>query len=134
MKITGIEYKALFNLGNYENETIGLRAKLEENETPEAATAKLRDRAVSMAHPNVQKSLDQRRELLSEIKNLELKLEKKQQEWNEVADFLKAQGIKPDVASFPAFNKLLSPAVEVVEIEEIPFEEGDDDDDHNDGF
>jgi hypothetical protein len=38
-KIVEVSYRKLFNLGNYENETLGTRVEVGENETPEEAMA-----------------------------------------------------------------------------------------------
>jgi hypothetical protein len=42
MKIVTVEYKRLRNLGNYENETVGASAQVEDGETPEEALEKLK--------------------------------------------------------------------------------------------
>ena len=124
MKITKVTYRALFNLGNYENETIEFETRLEENETPEEAIARLRDRAVACAGSNVEENESKRRKLQVEVAGLERKMKETQKQWVEITDFLKAQGIKTDPVSFPSFSKLLKPAVESVDSEFVD----------NDGF
>lgn len=42
MKIITVEYRRLRNLGNYENETVGATAEVQDGETPEEALEKLK--------------------------------------------------------------------------------------------
>ena len=64
------------------------------------------------------------------------KIERARKDWETLADFLRAQGIKPDISSMPLFDKLLllsrDPAesdVVVGEIQKYGDENDDDDDD-----
>jgi hypothetical protein len=52
VKITQVDYQATINLGNYENERIGLKAQLEEGDTPDQAIAQLRNRVIEMTGPD----------------------------------------------------------------------------------
>lgn len=110
MKITRVGYSALFNLGNYNNERIELTAQLDENDDISSVVQDLRTRANSLALPNEQILMEQiqkRRHLLEE---LEKRIASRTEEWNAIADFLKAQGIKPDALNMPDFKKLLPQA------------------------
>lgn len=119
MKITRVGYSALFNLGNYNNERIELTAQLDENDDISSVVQDLRTRANSLALPNEQilvEQIQKRRRLLEE---LEKRIASRTEEWNAIADFLKAQGIKPDAPNMPDFKKLLPQAnhEEVIEAE-----------------
>ncbi|MBL1177838.1 hypothetical protein [Pantanalinema sp. GBBB05] len=112
MKITRVTYHALFNLGDYSNEKIELSAQLEEGETPEDIVPKLRERVAAMALPKQGELWNQRYELEGTIRELEKKLAKSRESWNATAEFLRAQGIKPEMPDMPEFSKLLNPAAE----------------------
>ena len=118
MKITTIHYEACFNLGDYENEKIRLIAQLKEEDIPvsEAVDA-LRKKVLELGSPNARRLLDEIWEKRRELRKLEEKMEKRTEEWNQIAEFLKAQGLKADASSMPQFSNLLSPAEETTEIE-----------------
>ena len=99
-KIIRVEYSALFNLGDYNNEKIGLSACLDEGELPEEAIAALREQAIEMAvnkgdgdYNSIMQCIWEARDTLSV---LEKRIKDAQTEWNRTAEFLRAQGIKPD--------------------------------------
>jgi len=52
------------------------------------------------------------REATNELELLSRKVKTKTKEWNAVAEFLRAQGIKADARNMPDFYKLLSRATE----------------------
>lgn len=56
MKIKSVRYERLFNVGEYQNETIGFIADIEENEKPQSALAKLYD-MVTTANKKINKLL-----------------------------------------------------------------------------
>lgn len=107
MEIKTVHYSALINLGNYSNEKIGFSAELSEGESVEQAIESLRQKIKEVAGLNAEE-VDQ---LLyrgrREIKELERKLQKARQEWDATAEFLRAQGIKPDASDMPVFTRLL---------------------------
>lgn len=125
MKITRLTYSALFNLGDYENERIGLSVQLEDEETPESVVPQLREKALQLAGPKLSKLYHQRDKLARENRQLEEKLHKARENWNATAEFLRAQGIKADAPNFPELLKLLPSAAaeevvaEVVEDDEL---------------
>ncbi len=128
MKFKTVAYHALFNLGDYENEKIELVAILEEGDTVESLVPMLRNKAISLALPNNEKSWRAREKLVQQIKELEQRLAKRQREWEEAAEFLRCQGIKTDMASFSKFSNLLpSAASETVEMVDAEIDEIDDD-------
>lgn len=118
-EIKRIAYEACFNLGNYENEKIRVEAVWDGSGNFEEVVEMLRQRCVAAAQPDANKSWEERHRLEREIRKLEQRLQELQTNWETVSAFLKAQGIKPDVAEFPKLNNLLpaAPETEVIEPE-----------------
>ncbi|MEM6837670.1 MAG: hypothetical protein AAF609_12540 [Cyanobacteria bacterium P01_C01_bin.120] len=114
MKITKVSYSGLFNLGNYNNEKIGLTAHLDEGEDPEIVVEALREQAVAMAaNKGLGNETDIRYEIrrrVDDLEDLRIKCVKAQNEWNQVAEFLRAQGIKPDAPNLSL--KTLMPSIQ----------------------
>ena len=107
MKITTVHYSALINLGDYNNEKIGLTAEVKEDESVEEVIAALKEKVKTIAGPNAEElynSISERRRALNE---LERKLKKATEQWEATAEFLRAQGIKPDAPNIPDFTRLL---------------------------
>ena len=132
MQITRVSYSGLFNLGNYNNEKIGLSAELDEGDDPEAVVATLREQAVARA-VNTGLSTDddirwQIRHQLDELKEIQTKVQKATTEWNELAEFLRVQGIKPEAPNISL--KALMPSVDE-ESSTLNGELVDDDDEDN---
>lgn len=127
MKITQVEYKALYNLGNYNNESIALRATVEEDETPEEVVAQLRQKAIDLnagSNGDADELYSRIYRYKQSLKSLEEKIRTAAEQWNQTADFLKAQGINPDAPKLSPFNSLLPPAEEEViepEAEDVCF-------------
>lgn len=109
-KITKVFYSALANLGDYQNERVGMYATLEEGETPEAAIEELKNRVAPLCGPKLQNLRSEKYRLESAIDELQRKLADYENQWNAAAEFLRAQGIKPDAPNFPTFNNLLPAA------------------------
>ena len=128
MKVTRIEYEACFNLGDYENEKVRLCAQLDANESTKDAVSQLRSTAVAAALEAPWKVEGRVYDAQHQLRALETKLEKKTDEWNQMAEFLKAQGIKADAQAMPQFTHLLEPAEEKTEVIEGEFDDDDDDD------
>lgn len=136
MKIKTIHYKALLNLGNYSNESIGFTAEFEpELETVNAVIESLKEKVKEVGGTNADEFYSKQLEARQRLAELESKIRKATQQWNATAEFLRAQGIKPDAADMPPFNNLL-PEVkqehsrvvdgeieEVDATEDIPFEQ-----------
>jgi hypothetical protein len=119
MEIKRIAYEACFNLGNYENEKIRVEAAWDGSGNFEEVVEMLRQRCMAAAQPDANKSWEERHKLQREITQLEKRLKELQANWETVSSFLKAQGIKPDVAEFPQLTNLLpvAPESEVIEPE-----------------
>ena len=99
MKITLVHFSALVNTGNYENEKVGLDAQPEDGETVEQVVEALKD--LVFAQLNQTDKLQARRELLWEIRELEDKVAEARANWEKTAEFLRAQGIRPDAPDMP---------------------------------
>ncbi|MGG6296292.1 hypothetical protein ACQ4M4_18030 [Leptolyngbya sp. AN02str] len=130
MKITKVYYSRLANLGNYSNERISMRADLDEGDSPEEVIEHLRGRVVPLCGENAQELDTKRYRLQDMVSELKRKLEDYQQKWDQAAEFLRAQGIKPDAPNFPQFTNLLPSATEdsrVIdgEIDEEDYEDED---------
>lgn len=128
MQIKKVSYSALVNLGDYQNERIGMVADLEEGDSPEQVIEALRERTQPLKGASAN-ALDTRRyKLQSEVRELERKLSDYQNRWNQAAEFLRAQGLKPDAPDFPPFGNLLNAAPEVdAEFVEDEYDEDEDD-------
>lgn len=119
MKIKTVEYSALINLGNYNNERIGFTAQLEEGETVEEVIDKLRQMVKENGGVDADQLYNRIYDGKQKLKALEEKTLKARQAWEQTAEFLKAQGLRPDAPSMPMFSNLLPEAKEerVVEAE-----------------
>lgn len=122
MKITQVEYQALYNLGDYNNERISLRASLDDGETPEDVISQLREKAIALntgsggtADDLYSRIYRYRRDL----ETLEAKIKTAAEQWNQTASFLKAQGLNPNAPTIEPFQSLLGPADEGVVQAEI---------------
>jgi hypothetical protein len=134
MKIEFIHAHFLISMGDYSNERVGFTAKLEEGDTVESAVAELRNKAIAAVGVKSEQLYDRKRTLEQTCYELEKKMIKLRREWEATAEFLKAQGIKPDAPSMPQFNNLIEAAktesetvlAEVVEPDpdQIPFDSG----------
>ena len=62
MRIKEVEYSRLFSFGNYQNERIGFKAEIDENENPDAALGQLFLRVL-----NLNKVFQRHREILENI-------------------------------------------------------------------
>ncbi|MBD1917183.1 MULTISPECIES: hypothetical protein [Cyanophyceae] len=117
MKITHVEYKALYNLGNYNNESIALRATVEEGETPDEVVEQLRQKAIALnagSNGDADELYGRIYRYKQSLESLENKIKTAAEQWNQTADFLKAQGLNPDAPKLSPFNSLLQPAEEEV--------------------
>lgn len=121
MKITQVEFQALYNLGNYNNERISLRAIVEDGETPEDVVAKLREKAIALnagSGGEVDELYGRIYRYKRDLQQLEDQIKTAAEKWNQTAEFLKAQGLNPNAPTLEPFQSLLAPADEgVVEAE-----------------
>lgn len=135
LKIHKVQYSALFNTGNYSNERISMSATLDEGETPETVIEELKDRVTAIAGPDPQKVRQALTDARYELEKVLTRIEEAQKDWNTLADFLRAQGIKPEIGTAPVFKKLLPMSrandsdVFIGEIEHTDYMNQDDDDD-----
>jgi hypothetical protein len=117
MKITHVEYKALYNLGNYNNESIALRATVEEGETPDEVVEQLREKAIALnvaSGGTVDELYDRMYRYRRALEGIQANTNSAIKNWNQTAEFLRAQGINPEAPDMPLFPSLLSPAAEEV--------------------
>ena len=114
MKITEIEYGALVNKGNYENQKLSVRAKLEDWEDPTLSFQALRDYVLCQLQPHplsLSEYQDLKYEAERELHKLHDQIKEAQEKWDELYTFLSAQGLKPKkrpsgkfTFSLPAFT------------------------------
>jgi hypothetical protein len=125
MKITHVEYKALYNLGNYNNESIALRATVEEGETPEQVVEQLREKAIALnvaSGGDADELFHKMRRYERGLAEIEAKTKAAVERWNQTAEFLRVQGLNPEAQEMPVFPGLLAPAVEeVIDPDEVCF-------------
>ncbi|AFY34887.1 hypothetical protein [Calothrix sp. PCC 7507] len=135
MKIKLLHAHFLISLGDYSNERVGFTAELEEGDTVKSVVADLRSEATAAIGAKAEQLYDRRQALQQTCDVLERKLTKLRTEWEATAEFLKAQGIKPDAPSMPQFKNLISAVktesesvlAEIVEEpgpDQIPFDSG----------
>ena len=120
MKIKQIEYSALVNLGNYENEKVQLTAEVEDGENWEEALEELKRQAHSKVNnaDDYYKMCDRYRDQKRKLEDITEKLHKAYDQWEEASNFIIAQGIKPSVPSFPIEKQnLITAGLEVVSAE-----------------
>jgi len=128
MKLKELHAHFLISIGEYCNERIGFVVRLDDEDKAEEIVAKLREKARSIVGPDRDTLYAKRNRLQGDCNALEAKLKRLVEEWNKTADFLRAQGIKPEAPSMPNFGNLLA-AADRIESENIAeFEEEDDDD------
>lgn len=114
MKIKLVHAHFLISIGDYSNERIGFTVEPEDEETLEQVVAVLRAEAIKVVGTKANELYDARSILQKECYALEKKLTKVRSEWDDTAEFLRTQGIKPDAPPMPQFNNLLA-AVKVEE-------------------
>lgn len=122
MKIITVEYSALVNLGNYNNEKIGFTAQLQDGETPEQVVEALRNKVKEIAGPEADELYHQMSEGQYKLRKLNRQIEEATAKWNSTAEFLRTQGLKPEAPDMPMFTNLLpEPQIkeEQVEVGEI---------------
>ncbi len=107
MEYKTIHYSALLNLGDYNNERIGFTVQVEKDEIPEKIVEKLREKVKQIGGANASKMYQSLRDNESRLYDLNRKIKRATQEWERVADFLRAQGIKPDAPNMPLISNLL---------------------------
>lgn len=110
MHIKQVHAHFLISIGNYSNERIGFSVELEEGETPEQVVSELREKAKAIIGKTADQLYSEKIEYEGAVRILEIKLEKLRKEWDATAEFLKAQGIRPDTPPMPQFNNLLAAA------------------------
>lgn len=107
MKVTQIEYSALYNTGNYENEKVGLTVQLEEGETVEETVLALRKKTAEMVGPKAMEQVSLKHRLNLAVKDMQEKTEQAAQEYEQAKAFMEAQGLKMDMPAFPLLRTLL---------------------------
>lgn len=110
MKIRQVHAHFLISVGNYSNERIGFTVELEEGETPEEIIPQLRDKARTIVGRPADELYSEKYRIEGTIHELERRLASLRKEWDATAEFLTAQGIRPDAPSMPQFNNLLKAA------------------------
>lgn len=114
MKIKTIHAHFLISSGDYCNERIGFSVELEADETVESVVAELRAKAIEAIGKKAREIYDEKWEAQKELREITKRLHQARDEWNKTADFLRAQGIKPDASPMPqfSFSNLLTGRVE----------------------
>ena len=110
MKIKLVHAHFLISLGDYSNERVGFTAELEDGDTVASAVAEMRQQAITAVGPKSEELYDKNRRLRFENRELEQRMNKLRSEWESTAEFLRAQGIKPEAPSMPQFQNLLNAA------------------------
>ena len=135
MKIKTVHYSDLLNLGNYSNEKIGFTAQFEEGEdTVDDIIESLRQKVKDVGGKNADEFYTVQHRAKQQLVELERKIDKATRQWNATAEFLRAQGIKPEATDMPQFMNLLPEVkeehssvidgeIEEDTIDDIPFEE-----------
>lgn len=120
-KITKVNYRALVNLGNYENEACELEAQVSEGEDWQAVLEGLKEKACTQLgrrerYLNLRKQVDDKKQ---ELESIEAALTDAKYYWEQAVNFLKSQGLDiKDTVSFPTFALSLIPDEKPSEPEE----------------
>ena len=91
MKIVTVEYRRLRTFGNYENESVGVVAHVEQDETPEAALNAARAWVdATLCDAQERSGLSDRVSYLRlEAANLERRLERANEKWTALMTFMR---------------------------------------------
>jgi hypothetical protein len=122
MKVTQIEYSALYNTGNYEHEKVGLTVELEEGEAPEEVVIALRKKTAEMVGPKAMEQVMLKQQLNEAVSKMQRKAANCEEEYEAMRSFLQAQGIKADMPAFPMLSTLLPPKDSQPRLPEPDFE------------
>lgn len=109
MKIKQLHAHFLISVGNYSNERVGFSVELEENDKPEEVVATLRQKAIEIVGKPANDLYSEIYQADQQLREVKQKVEKYRKEWDATAEFLKAQGIRPDAPAMPQFSNLLKP-------------------------
>lgn len=124
MKVKQIHAHFLISIGSYSNERIGFTVELDEGETPEEVVPQLRQKAIALVGEPAERLYEKQYQAEQSCRAVEQRLAKLRKEWDATAEFLKAQGIRPDAPSMPQFSNLLQAAIEEETIVEGEFDDG----------
>lgn len=103
MIIKTISYSCLTNLGNYENERIEAIAEIAPDDDPAMELDDLKDWVHERCgfHEKYKAMRDRYDLLKGKLDKLEQRLKLAHETWNQTAEFLRAQGLRPDAPDFP---------------------------------
>ena len=101
MNINTVHYESCFNLGEYENERLRIVAAVPEQATPEVVLKLLREKMIQLAYPEFQTLSSTTATLKRKLRKFEELIEKKTNEWNATANFLRTQGMNPNAPDAP---------------------------------
>lgn len=127
MKIKQVRYYYQHHLDSSHTEEVTLIAEVEADETYSQVLEKLREESRDsrgLSWWDVRDKISRAEEVL---KGLEIRIADRSRQWNELAEFLKAQGIKEDAPNFP-----LLPALPPQAIEGEILDDDDEDDEYDD--
>lgn len=118
MHIEKIHYELNANLGDGASETITLVAVPGEDEGIGECVELLRELATKAKLPNKWEIYEEIKTKVDALKTLENRIENRTKSWEELAHFLRTQGINPDIPNAPL--KLLPQRVdgEIVEVKD----------------
>lgn len=108
MKTTHVEFSALFNLGDYSNERIGFRVQMEDGDDIFEVVDNLRNKATTLSagEGNAEALYSRIYEGQRKLRDIEAKVVEASEQWNQVAQFLRAQGLNPDAPNLPSLPAL----------------------------
>jgi hypothetical protein len=96
MKIQSISYKRLYNLGDFNNETLDVTASIEDGEDAAKTAIELRLFVVSQigVQDRIHEWEKRQIQLKQEIELLEGQCQRAQERWNKIEAFLQKLGVK----------------------------------------
>lgn len=122
MKIKYVHAHFLISIGDYSNERIGFTVEIQESDSVDDVVVELRSKAIEIVGKKAKDIYREKYEAERELSAITKLLREATERWNQTAEFLRAQGIKPDASTMPRFSGLLLGKVEeeeVVEAEEV---------------
>ena len=110
MQIKQVHAHFLISIGNYSNERIGFTVDLEEGESLEEIVSQLRNKAIEIVGESAEDLYNKKWQAERSYQEVENRVNRLRKEWDDTAEFLKAQGINPQAPSMPQFRNLIRAA------------------------
>ncbi len=106
-KITSVYYSVSIDIGSHSNERMGFTAQIGEDDNIKQVVEQLRQKVIEHGGISARELFDKILQRKNELRELEQKVRSATHKWDATAEFLRAQGIKPEASYMPQFDNLL---------------------------